>query len=274
MGLHGGFRGDEWFAHRIEIFKNFTLKSLLNQTNKHFVLWLSFRPQEWEHPYLKELETYIAGLNAFPAIFTYDGLMYWDDKFSGRILDRIKNFARIIRDSLRYKRLELESFKEIFRNKNQTLSKRLESALDNLSSILPKVDWIYLTRIDSDDLFHKDAVTEIQNQSPEYRRVFIYKNGYVYNSNTQELAEWNPPTNPPFHTIIFPSDVFLTAKWHLSYLDGFRSHEDIPKLFNCKQLTDGRYCVLIHQRHVSTIWKHPFQGKMIEDKTILKDFGI
>lgn len=46
VGIFGGFRGQEWFAKRIEIFKQYTLKSLLNQTNKNFDCWISFRDRK------------------------------------------------------------------------------------------------------------------------------------------------------------------------------------------------------------------------------------
>ena len=55
VGLHGGFRGDTWFRHRIDIFKNHTLKSLKNQSNKDFTLWLWMRPEEKNNPLTREL---------------------------------------------------------------------------------------------------------------------------------------------------------------------------------------------------------------------------
>ena len=46
LGLHGGYRGDSWFKYRVEVFKKYTLPSLMNQTNKDFTIWLQFRPEE------------------------------------------------------------------------------------------------------------------------------------------------------------------------------------------------------------------------------------
>jgi len=37
-GVTQGYRGDEWFAYRIQLFANWTLPSLLNQTNKNFCI--------------------------------------------------------------------------------------------------------------------------------------------------------------------------------------------------------------------------------------------
>src|SRR3990167_9840934 len=92
VGLHGGFRGNEWFKHRIEIFKNYTLKSMLNQSNKDFIHWFSFRQEELTNQEVFKLDEYLTRLN-YPHIFTFDGLMYWDDKFSNyNLKTKIRNF--------------------------------------------------------------------------------------------------------------------------------------------------------------------------------------
>lgn len=238
---------EEWLKDRIEIFKNYTLKSLLNQTNLNYYIWLSFRPEEKNNPLIKELKD--LGL-----IITFDGLMYFDDKNE---------------------------------KANESLKERLQLSLNSFS--LGKSDFIYLTRIDSDDMFHKDAVQLIQNQ--EYKHE-VYKDnivpfkaltlqlGYVYNKDTNEVAEWNPLTNPPFHTIIFPREVFFDAQKHIDGYEGFKSHEDIARLphkvlWRGDNRTDRLYMVLTHnpKMHISTTWEHPFKGKNLSNQ-VLKDFGI
>src|SRR3990167_2185837 len=138
-------------------------------------------------------------------------------------------------------------------------------------------NWVYVTRIDSDDVFHKEAIEEIQQFQP-FPGALTFRNGHVYNSNTGQLAEWKPKTNPPFHTIIFPKEDFFQADRYIQYYKVFRSHEDIPTVFNSQNLKDGRYCVLIHQKHISTIWDHPWKTNEIFDvnkkEEILKNYGI
>ena len=80
VGLYGGFRGQEWYKDRIEIFKQYTLKSLLNQTERNFVIWLSFRPQEETNPLTAELLNYLKSLD-IQYVATFNGLMYIDDKY-------------------------------------------------------------------------------------------------------------------------------------------------------------------------------------------------
>lgn len=220
VGVHGGFRGDAWYRHRLNIFRAHTLKSLANQSNKNFLLWLWFRPEEKNNPITEEWLKAISdvGLN-YAASF--HGLLYVDDKF----LDygwktKFKNLLQMCWDMWLYK--EWKSPKELWRytweNKNETLLPRLTEALQELKEAIgDDYEWVYMTRIDSDDMFHREAVNLIQSREPRERKALVFDNGYIYNVQTGQIAEWNPPTNPPFHTIIFPGRVFFNPLLHKEY---------------------------------------------------------
>lgn len=274
VGVGRGFKNDAWFKDRIDIFKKYTLNSLLKQSNRAFLLWLTFRPQERNHPYVRELAQYLHE-NRVATIMTFEGLMWWDDKFSKGLKNAIMNIARVGRQCWRdkdFKPLIPATLEIIFAPKNKTLLNRLERALYELRKAqeLQDANYIFVTRIDSDDMFHREEIAEIQRVTP-FEGALVHKNGYIYNSNTNEMAEWNPKTNPPFHTIIFLGSKFFNPVEHLRFYNGFRSHEDVTKCFKTKQLEDGRYCVLIHQKHISTIWDHPFKGKPVDPK-LLEEF--
>ncbi len=274
VGINKGFKGDKWFKDRIEIFKKYTLKSLINQSNRAFLLWLTFRPEEENNPLIKELEDYLKE-NKVATIMTFHGLMWWDDKFSKDFKGIVWNGGRILRQCWREKNfwsLIPNVFEAIFSRKNKTLIYRLEKALYELSQIreFQDANYIFVTRIDSDDMFHKEEIAEIQRIQP-FEGALIHKNGYVYNANTNKLAEWKPQTNPPFFTIIFLGSKFFNPIEHLRFYNGYKSHEDVPKCFKTKELEDGRYCVLIHSNHISTIWEHPFKGESV-DINKLNDF--
>lgn len=282
VGINDPFQGKEWLVRRIRVFKEYTLKSLLNQTNKDFVLWMSFTPKEKENPLVTELREYIDS-KGIKVIFTYNGLMYWDDKFGGNIFQKGKNFLRIFRRCYRNKKFDrLIPLIHEWRNnekKNETLLIRLEESLKELifTEKYISADYVYLTRLDSDDMLHKEAVRAIQAYNSS--GAITLKSGYVYNKATDDLAEWNPLTNPPFHTIIFPVEVFFNAEKYLRHYQDFKSHEDIPRIFPHIQLQKRLFCVLIHSREnqISTIWNHKFRGPMIPgDKAeqIKKEFGI
>lgn len=233
---------DEWLKDRIEIFKSYTLKSLLNQTNRDFRIWLSFRSEELDSELVSDLEVYLTQ-QKIQYLITFYGLIYHDDKNE---------------------------------ENNKTLEYRLKRSLE---PIAPAYDWYYLTRIDSDDMFHKDVVQLIQDQEP-FEGALTLQLGYVYNKDTQEVAEWNPLTNPPFHTIMIKRETFFDPEKHLNAYHGFKSHEDIAKLkhkvlWRGDNRTDRLYMVLTHnpKMHISTTWEHPFKGKNLSNQ-VLKDFGI
>lgn len=275
-----GYRGDKWFKNRIEIFSDYTLKSLSNQTDQNFVLWLSFRPEEETNPLMitLELSLKLAGL---PYIMTFDGLMYHDDKFSPGLTARTVNAARVMRRCWRlgvWSEL-IPSLRDIVNDKNKTLLGRLRRSLTKFPSHWSRANLIYLTRVDSDDMLDTNYI-EYTHSVSDVPDVFVCKTGTVYNTTTQELAEWNPSTNPPFHTIVFTGQSFFDPALHLGRYGSFKSHEDILKIFQRQTMMPSHsYCVTTHdpRNHISTIWNHPFRGIIYEKewaKLFIKNFGL
>lgn len=279
VGVGNASRQPNWYAERIEIFKNFTLKSLQNQTNQNFILWLSFRPEEETNPLTAELADYLKAQDV-NYVLTFDGLMYWDDKFTSGVYNRLKNCARIVRSCWRNRAWSnlWSSTKELWEGKNETLPTRLHASLSLLSRYFSQTNWIYLTRLDSDDMLEQSVIEQIQIH-PQFPGAIVMEKGYIYNKDTQELAEYSPKTNPPFHTILFPSPIFFTPYEHMKYMAGFKSHEDIPKVFEISSLGNGNYCVLTHnpKNHISTTFDHPYRGQTITEPMrhlLLKSFGL
>lgn len=283
VGIYDNFRSDEWVRERIEIFNKYTLNSLKNQTNKDFVLWISLRPKDYLHSNYDKLFKYLNG-SGLKYVVTYHGLMYWDDKYTYRIIPFIKNALRIVRGCYRignWRQLP-GLLLNLLWNKNKSLKSRLNESLKILYYYLHEVaaerEWVYLTRLDSDDMLHRDAVHEIQSVQPDVTKAITMRNGYIYNTSTGEIASYHPNTNPPFHTIVFLSSVFFSTGAHLSHYQNFRSHEDIEKIFNCEELLGRWYCVGIHNKinHISTIWDHPFRGGTVEEgkEDVLKSFSL
>lgn len=239
LGLKGGYRGDKWFKYRIKIFKEYTLKSLLNQTDKNFILWLAFREEERYNPICNKFKRYLEGIPNFKFVFTYGGIPIWDDKY-----------------------------------KNDNLLERLHLILPQLKSYINGEQWVYETMQPSDDMYSSTAMEEINKQEPEKRGILSHFRGFILNKQTQRVAEWNPTTiNPPFYTIMYPIEDFLDPVKHFNYFKNSKSHEDVIRLFNPIRLPDNRYCVLVHEKNISTNWWHPFRGKVYswkEGREIMK----
>lgn len=276
-----GFRSLEWYKDRIEIFKNYTLKSLLNQRDQNFILWITFRPEEENNPSTAELANYLKSKD-LQYILTFDGLMYHDDKFTRMAWPMIKNAARMVRACYRNRTWNqfISFLGQVFQDKNRTLGDRIARSVGLIQQYYGGVDWVLVSRIDSDDMFHRDYISRVHRSNPLFSGALVVNKGFIYNRDTDQLAEYYPHTNPPFHTIMFPSNTFFNASLHIDFYKNFTSHEDIPKVFEYSYLPDFLYCVLTHnpKNHISTVWNHPFRGREIKEedtkRALLKQFGI
>ena len=74
-----GFKSQQWFDYRATIFEKYTLKSLVNQKDKDFLVWLQFRPQEKDNPTTEKIRNALtsAKLNF---VITFDSVIMYEDK--------------------------------------------------------------------------------------------------------------------------------------------------------------------------------------------------
>lgn len=229
LGLFKGYRGDKWLKNRIRIFKQFVLPSLLNQSKKEFINWITWRPEEKENPIVQEFMTYLDKIDGLRFIHTFHGLCFWDDKYD-----------------------------------DITAKQRLMSALDKSIPELEQYigsEWVALTIQPSDDMYISDMVERIQKEKPEYNKAIGYTKGYVMDISTKEVGEWTPPfpkSCPPFYTIFMPSKTFLSPRLHLEYYKDYKSHEDIPRVFDFKPIHERGFMVGTHGDNISTVFAHPF----------------
>ena len=234
-----------WLENRIEIFKKFTLKSLLNQTNKNFLHWFIFRPEEEEEILVQNLAKFLKELD-YNFVFTFFSTPYFNEKQSEDVV--------------------------------KSLPERLEKSLEIVKKFYNNEDAVYLTVIDSDDLYYKEAIAEIQKYDYEFKRALYFSKGYVLDIPTKKLAAWNPTTCPPFYTIFHPAEIFFDAKEHLKYKRGLIFHKHIPKVFNAISLEGRKFIYGIHGLNDTTRWGNPYRGQEYPDeeikRSILKDFGI
>lgn len=242
LGLQDGFRGQEWYDYRVKIFEEFTLKSLVNQSCKDFILWISFRPNEKENPTTKKLEESLKE-SGLKFILTFDGVMMYDDRGVEH---------------------------------NEDLVERMQRSLGVIKDKEGSDKWVYVTGLGSDDMLEQDAIKEIQEQKPKMRGATYYLNGYIINTRSKQLARWVRSTSCSKYTIMYPGEIFYDAKKHMEY-ETNKSHEDIPQEYDATLLQDGRYACTVHGANISTGWNNSFRGEEIfgEDKNeIFERFGI
>ena len=237
------FRGDSWYEYRANIFKKYVLKSLANQTEKNFILWVSFRPEEKTNPITDRIERDIKD-TGLKYILTFDVIMMWDDRGTWH---------------------------------NKDLAERMVKSLKEIQEKVGKADWVYKTDLGSDDMLSEEAIKEIQQQEPSLKKALYYLNGYVLDMENIRLAEWNRNTACSKYTIIYPYETFFDAEKHLEYIKGLESHEFITKIFEAVRLPDKRYMAGVHLGNISTTWENQMRGKQFNDlekPEIFKKFGI
>ena len=261
LGLHGGYRGHKWLKDRIRIFKQYTLPSILNQTSKNFVLWISWRPEDINNPLVEQLGETLEGIRGLTTYFTYGGICFWDDKY-----------------------------------KDDNLQERLTKTLPHLAEgmkTLPYSDKVLMTIQPSDDMYIDTAVQDIQDKyfkDPQDKMAIGWRKGYIMNYATKELAEYSTVdwttddtstyhtnTIPPFFTIAFPRETFEDPDMHYKHIGPYKSHEDILDIMPYETIPGRGFCVGTHGANISTTFNHRYQGKMLKGKEkerMLFTFGV
>lgn len=259
LGLYNGFRGNRWLKNRIKIFKQFVVPSLQAQTCQDFALWISWRPEERYNHIVKDFQAWLktTGLNV---IHTFSGVCFYDDKYPEK--EATERLVSAVHGAM----IELVNATE-----GET-----------------GCEWVLMTIQPSDDCYHKNMVQGIQTmfKSPDLipLQAIGFKQGYLMNYQTKELAEWNPITSPPFYTIKFPRPTFINPPEHVRYTAlkkdvgqykkgiPLPSHEYLKDCLRTGYIDQRGFLVGTHGENISTVWKHPYKGNVVEG--ILKDFGL
>lgn len=74
------------------------------------------------------------------------------------------------------------------------------------------VDYLYLVRIDSDDMYHKTYIEQMHRyRHKEDTEVLINQNGYLYDTRTNAIAPISYES-PQFYTLIYKASDYLNGK--------------------------------------------------------------
>lgn len=245
LGLYGGFRGNRWLRNRIKVFKQFVVPSLLNQIDRDFILWCSWRPEERNNQIVKEFITYLSG-TGLKVVHTFHGVCFWDDKYPDE-----EARARL-----------LES---------------IRSSVGELIDIIGDSKYVFMTIQPSDDCYSNGLVKGMKVVLNGDYQAAGFRKGYIIHYPTMSVAEYNPNTIPPFFTIKFPRETFIDPLKHAEYTGPYKSHEYIADKLNFGSIEDREFMVGTHGENISTVFNHPFKGRDItgeERKYILNRFGI
>jgi len=114
-----------------------------------------------------------------------------------------------------------------------------------------KADFVAVTRIDSDDMFHKDAMMEVRLNmvwNPVRRRCLIFRKAWTWDMVNNFLAP-RFRMSPPFYTHVFPAVLF--KNWELYKAQHFTGHgRSGGRLPDTILLPDFMTCVIRHEDNV------------------------
>src|SRR3989344_3914760 len=248
LGLYDGHRGSRWLRNRIQIFKQFVRPSLLAQTNKNFILWVSVRYEDKNDKLVCEFKEFLEKIKDFKSVFTYSGVAFWDDKYSDDVA-------------------------------KERLIDAIHGSMGELLNIMGECEEVLMTIQPSDDCYFDNMVQETQKffQINKNIHVFGYSRGYVMDYINQCLAEWNPNTTPPFYTIRFKREIFIDPLKHVQFTGPYKSHEYVKDFLPAYYSDYRGFIVGTHGENISTIFNHSFKGyEFLGDniQKILFNFGM
>ncbi|MCP6720484.1 MAG: putative rhamnosyl transferase [Patescibacteria group bacterium] len=175
---------------------------------------------------------------------------------------------------------ELEKILKCSGLKYLLIDKSVEGDFEDKMNTMPDFKYVFSTRIDSDDLFRKDAVEEIQCFEYSWRRALVFQKGYCYDCIDNRLQHYKVQS-PPNTTIMYPKDVFLDETKRREYLD-IHGHDQVFSELDSIVLSENKYMILVHKHNRRSVYVVGEQATELgrltipenEHEDILKDFNI
>jgi len=200
----------DWVKKRIELFNQFTLPSLLNQTFQDFRIFL------------------ICG-NKHKA---YTSKLKWNKRIE---VCYGKGEKGTITTDPGYPKpgLKIEEFGKI------------------------DTDYIAITRLDSDDMFHRNAMADVRDNiiMTETRSCLMFRKYIVWDRVNQLLYPIHHKPSPPFYVHVFPKLIYKSYMEFAS--QHFVNHRyAVPRTSETMELPANRVCVVYHKSNISRIKKN------------------
>jgi len=159
------------------------------------------------------------------------------------------------------------------------VNRRKEGELKRkIENNFPRVRYIYFTRIDTDDVYHKKAIEEVQSYKFKWRRILFFQKGYQYDCANKEMRHYKMKS-PPFYTIMFPWNILFDVEKRGVYKASHGSHDLLYDSMDPVVMSENKIMVLVHQRNKRARPEHIFFNPdwyipKGEHKKILEEFGI
>lgn len=149
--------------------------------------------------------------------------------------------------------------------------KFVEDFDSSVYSIIKGYDFLYIARIDSDDLFHKTYIQQLHDfKVKEDTEVLINQKGYLYDSVGNKLAHYFYRSTP-FYTLIYNTKDYLNKKRYW-----FPNGHAGAITLKYEILGENNFAVVVHSSNIHTNFNDQRRGELITDPDeaakILKGF--
>ncbi len=213
----------QWWSDRAAIFRDWTLRSLLAQTDQDFKIVVSFR-----------LQDYRPGNAAVLACVNYTGASIDHPR------PRLISFAR------RYQDWQYH----IAPNQADFFCKAFGGT----------GEWLAILTVDSDDCYERTVVEQIRQVQPREGLCCWFAYGYLYGIDDGRLARFGSVKGPPpFFCKFYPPMALTTPeafnayrqKWGLNCY-----HHETSRLKVNERMPDRLFMQTIHAANATTNWTH------------------
>jgi len=157
----------------------------------------------------------------------------------------LEKFGQLVSDKIHIHRFN-KALPLSYENHHYASAPMLDKAKD--------YDWVYYTRLDTDDVHGIHTIERIREKKPDYKKAVILRYGFDYHTIERKVGRWLFVESPT-STIIFPSEIFVDAIKAAEY--GSTPHRKIRERFPNFEFVSGyNYCVLIHGKNDSSYFRY------------------
>lgn len=131
---------------------------------------------------------------------------------------------------------------------------------------------VYVTRLDSDDLYAPDALQLVASYplKSNAAQALIFQQGYLHDIHSGRWGIYRKHSSP-FHTLIFPTESFTNVDKYKT-LFGTGDHSQVAEKWMWFPLPENKLCVLIHGKNIGStfenLMKSEFTPAEIEEKNL------
>jgi len=125
-------------------------------------------------------------------------------------------------------------------------------------------EWVYVTRLDCDDLYSCNVMAGIRAVTPEEKKAIVIEHGFHYAPEVKKMHMWGWHS-PPFYTIIYPSEVYCDPTACALYFNA--PHNKITTQMKIYHRAPGRFVSIKHALNGAV---RKFHGKTPTPQEIIK----